>query len=822
LSCDKQESNRDYPRINTLKIERITPDGVWIKGEIFEAGNYNLDDHGFVYVLSDSVTSGVNFDWNAEARCFEKLSLGSGKGDIQFEAKLSRNLWTGKTYIAKAFAESNNKYVYGEEVEFLSQGGSTPEIISFSPDTASYGDTISIIGRNFSMHINYNKLMFSNQGSEICYASDTLLKVIVPKEIKSGVFPLEIFVASDSNKSQTNFVITPPRIDSLSSEYILSTMDLDVFGKNFSDVYQINISDKILYYNFKKISDRHLKIKIPSQIPLGKLPISFKFLDQEINFPNSIESIKPTIESVRPYEIWIDSILQIRGTHLDYLPSLTYQFGTVQYKSDSLFLIKVQSILSSNKISGQYNNEQIIAEDSIKWLPPVIKSISRDTALNGETIRIEGDRFINDLTAFLGEKGSKATYINKNVIKFDVPEIEAGTYPIELKHYSNLFNVQSTFSIHIPQIEILDVNPQIIQRNDIVNISLGNINMDKWLSVYIEGKWCDIVEIGTDYINIKVKNEVLLSDSPKLTINNGGRSATYNHALQSVEPWKRVKSYEFVSGFTTVAYPNDTPILLARKNSFEGLKLYQHIESTEEWKPICDYELSGEFPSVFSKDDKMYFVRQDEDEQARSIISIDSYSLTQNDWKHEGKFEYNGVGGKLIVFEKDNKVYIGTTDVMKSFDLMTKQWKDNSIISTNEWRLNRTFSFVINNKCFVGFNNDDRINNDSFTEFWEYHTETDSWDSVDGCPLNQYYGSSVCYDNEKAYFFTKINNTERDFWVYNPDANTWDKYFPPAGRSIYGLSFISNNSIYLGQDENYNRNILFSKINLNELIKIGE
>lgn len=816
LSCDKDESNRNFPRINTLKIDRITPSGVWIKGEIYESGNYDIDDYGFVYALSDSVAADVNFDFNAESRCFEKLSLGSGKGNIKFEAKLNRNLWTGKTYIAKAYAESNNKLVYGEEVEFTSQGGSTPEILSFSPNTAAYGDTIIIRGKNFSTKTIYNSVTFNNQQANVCYSSDTLVKVIVPKGPKVGVFPIKISVAENSSYSSNTFIIAPPQIDSLSVNQVLSGTKVKIYGRNFIGTSKIKVDNTDASSSLYQPSDSIISFLVPRYLPIGKLPITLDYLDQSITFPELIETILPTINSVHPKNVWLDSIITLRGTNLK---SFKYLYLTSNYRpfywTDSLARIKITEPPIYNKVHGYYDNKEIISEDSIQWILPKIESISKSIAKAHEEIIVEGTKFIYGLRIYFGEQSASVDYIDENTLKFNIPEVIAGTYYPNFK-YSELIDFQSEFSITIPEIKITDVNPKIIKRGTTIDVQVENANLDAITYLYVDGHNCNIKERGGNRIIAEVSTRYSLSENPIVSIRNVGQTVEFSQSLQSIDPWKTLPTQDIDNrnSFTTTS--SGIPIIVARESNGGTNSLYSYSENNT-WTQLTSVQenLNGYLYSIHAYDDKIYFPYNDKN----TGLQLKSYSLDNDLWESVSHIPSGGANNSFFSFIIEDKAYFGDQKSMSCLNLQTNTWDSLAAIPTSYYQILNPLTFVRGKKAYMVFYKY-RYGNDEVSEFWEYDSQTNTWKSLSDIPFKIYETKTACNYNNKTYIVARGYNDSKTFWEYDSDNDNWTELTAPPGTGYRYISFIKNEKFYFGYmipTSNYTYGLSLSYINLSDI-----
>ena len=175
-----------------------------------------------------------------------------------FETILTRNLIKDTTYIAKAYVISNGIINYGEQVEFVSQGGVDPVITKIVPDTAYYGDTISLIGYNFSTQAHFNKISFNELEAKVVSSADTLIKTIVPAPdwTWKASTKINLKLGDSQIESLDTFYLQGPQIDSVSSTTVLSGMTVKFYGKYFQDLHYLQVDGKSPYYgDFQKISD---------------------------------------------------------------------------------------------------------------------------------------------------------------------------------------------------------------------------------------------------------------------------------------------------------------------------------------------------------------------------------------------------------------------------------------------------------------------------------------------------------------------------------------------------------------------------------------
>lgn len=828
-ACDKEKAERDYPRVHTFEPQKITAEGVTLKGHIYDADNQLVEDHGFVYNLKSGSSNLTQFgkELNHVEGHFEKESLGSLNGDGYFESTLTRNLIRDTTYFAKAYAITKGTIVYGETIEFVSKGGIAPVIASFEPEVAYFGDTIKIVGNNFSNQIDYNTIKFDKYNAKLVSASDTVLKAIVPSELNLAKCNLRLKVGDDLITSFKKFSISHPQIDSISLKLILSGRWIDIYGRNFNTIKVMLIAGRWVSLYSVDISDNHFRIKVPDNIPVGKIPVTFRYLNDTIVIPDALESTKPTIESIKPLKVFTDTIFQIRGTYLNNLSSLRNYMGYAHYYSDTLILTKVKYVPSTNKVSCKYNGETIMAKDSIEWLPPVINSVDKKIAMNGENITISGDRFIEGLSVHFGEKSARVEFINKNSIMVQVPEMKSGTYPLKVTHYSNTFKIRSDVTVTIPELKITGVNPTSFKRGDIIDVYVENFNPAIYCYAKVDSCGATVDGVYDDHISVRIRSwGKELTSTPTVSVHNGGRKATFTEGLQGQESWEYLGVEEdpyINSDSDRITYVNGVPMLFVRRGYSDDYQLCQFEASTNSWNILSTFNSGGNRLSTFSSGNTIYVAYIDHLGDNNYKFNLESYSVDNDEWTHEKEFDCLGEELTLIAFKKDDMAYIGSKEFMKAFNLNTKQWEDKPIIPTDEERIYSEYNFICNNRCFVMINNHNQNDDDSKSELWEYNTNNDTWNYIAGCPIPVDYGSSCCDDGDKAYFYTnKGYDPEKAFMSYDPSTNIWEKYLKPSGSFDFTFLFNYNNHVYFGGYDGYNREMQLKKADYNDLIKLDD
>ncbi|BAX79832.1 IPT/TIG domain-containing protein [Labilibaculum antarcticum] len=799
FACDKDEADRPYARIRTLGVQNINANGVAISAEIYDASKLNIEDHGFVYNIKSSSLP-ENSDENTHFESyFEKESLGSKNGDGIFETTLTRNLIKDTTYTAKAYVFSNGITTYGESIEFESMGGSHPVIKSFYPDTVGYGETVTITGDNFSFQSHFNNVNFNEVKATIISNNDSILKVIFPIGLSKRRCPINITVGDKTTYSSDSITIAAPLIDSISRIEILSGDFISVHGKFFTGITEVLVGNRVAQeFSWRSNSvDSIISFRIPGYIPAGKIPISFKFLNDSITYPNTFISILPTIDSFTPKKLWLDSIVTVRGTHLKKINYLGLISGNHPITlTDTLATLKINEVPTSRKVRGYYNGNQIESADSIIWKQPSGTSFSVDNAKNNEMVYLYGDHFVYGLDVYFGETKATTYYISKNKLQVYIPEIPSGTYNPSFKYkYSSKVidpTIKSEASISIPQIKILDVQPRIIKRGDAITVTVENANLNGIVSLSVGNSGCSITKGSSNVITGRISYERKIKPNPLVSVSIGGQKVQFDQPLQLIEPWDIIPSSDLtLDNGLHASHPNGEIIITKGDNTSQ--KYIQQHSGNNNWKVIAPITIDSWTYNMLQYNNTLYFPTYN----SNHGYHLKSFSLST---KTESVTDTISIGVPEFSFIISNKLYVGNTKKMECYNLNTKLWESKTKLPTTQYNVKSPIVFTIGSKAYLAFHTYMQ-GNSSYTEhneFWVYDSLNNSWSQLAEIPAKIYEESTVSYYNDKFYLFARGYQDDRTFWEYSPNENIWRKLFPPTGGHSNFISFVENNELYFG------------------------
>lgn len=285
LGCaDEYEiTPRAYPRLNTLPITESTKEGARFNAKIIYRGDMEILSYGFVW---------GNREDPVKEKHDKRVLIGNLQAD-SFSETIVSTLAFGVTYYVRAFVETSDFVVYGENRRFSSQGSTAPEFIGVRPESSILRDTIAILGKGFSHIKARNIVTFGELRAEVVTATDSIIKVIVPFELAKERVPIKVEVAGFSSQSNNNFRLLKPTIVGFAKNEFEYCDSLKINVANFPTVRTIfvNFLDKTT--EARMVSENELITSVPQYLK-DRGPITpsitignFRLVsDQAITFKN--------------------------------------------------------------------------------------------------------------------------------------------------------------------------------------------------------------------------------------------------------------------------------------------------------------------------------------------------------------------------------------------------------------------------------------------------------------------------------------------------------------------------------------------------------
>lgn len=213
--------------------------------------------------------TGKHFRYNKEALQVKLGSIvaqivASTAQTIDIIVPLEKN--SGKVHISV----SSNGVAHTSTSEFTYL---QPAVTSFSPLTASFEDTLTIHGTNFSLHKSAPQIYFNEAPARTVYASREMLKVVVPSSLTTKQATLTIAGPATSIASTTPFTLEGIELISIQPDSVFTDSEhITITGRNFSPLPDGN---KVFINGLKAsiiaFSNTSIKVNLPPDIIPNKL-----------------------------------------------------------------------------------------------------------------------------------------------------------------------------------------------------------------------------------------------------------------------------------------------------------------------------------------------------------------------------------------------------------------------------------------------------------------------------------------------------------------------------------------------------------------------
>ena len=149
-----------------------------------------------------------------------------------------------KTRIEGVISTELPKGIYPLVIEVLGQraqstdslGGKDPFITGITPEEGTWGDEVTIRGRNFGTERGSNKVLFDNVEATVLEASSERMVVKVPNELQKKASAISVQVSSNGNLTATSeeeFVLSDPLVSNFTPKEGGTGTLVIIYGKGF-------------------------------------------------------------------------------------------------------------------------------------------------------------------------------------------------------------------------------------------------------------------------------------------------------------------------------------------------------------------------------------------------------------------------------------------------------------------------------------------------------------------------------------------------------------------------------------------------------------
>lgn len=298
---------RDYPRVNMISAQ-VIQNGAILGAEIAQAGNIQVLNHGFLWGLEESLKINQS----------DRISLGSFSGTGAFSATINNSLIKDRIYYAKAYAITSDYTVYGDAVQFLSNGSFAPVIVSFLPEAGTWGDTVKIKGESFSVVPSNNKVYFGEHESWVLTSTDTTITCLIPDNIPQEAVAISVKVAGNTSTTNQAFVMLKPVIERFSPAEGTFGDVITLYGRNFHAIINRNVvrfGEQLV--QVIEASANELKVQVPTGIDKKESVVSVEVNLMTGTATETFKLLPPLISAISSNRGYIGSRLVIHGSNFN-------------------------------------------------------------------------------------------------------------------------------------------------------------------------------------------------------------------------------------------------------------------------------------------------------------------------------------------------------------------------------------------------------------------------------------------------------------------------------------------------------------------------
>jgi hypothetical protein len=309
-SC-KNEIEFEYPLVYTGEVIDIRSDGAMFCGKIASISASDVLEYGFVWDIKSTPT----IESSEKYIIREPAEIGI------YKQQISTTLQEGVHYYVRAFVRSNKYITYGQEVTFISLGSLAPQIIDFTPKLGNVGDTLIILGRNFSHKMDNNHVQMGQFQAKVLKANQDTLVIVVPGELNILESTITVSIINNKVTSADKFNLIPPVVNDFAEEVASFGDEVRIYGANFLT----NPSSlKVYFDNFRStivsIQDNCITVLVPDSLNTSKSTIKVEMNNLIVSSPEQFQLAPVAIIDFFPKTVLTGNTITLTGSNFSPIP----------------------------------------------------------------------------------------------------------------------------------------------------------------------------------------------------------------------------------------------------------------------------------------------------------------------------------------------------------------------------------------------------------------------------------------------------------------------------------------------------------------------
>ena len=630
-----------------------------------------------------------------------------------------------------------------------------PEIKDVVPQSARIGDTLLIKGKYFNPIRDENEVMIDNVRCSLIEASDSIIKLIVPKHSYDNVdltrpkMPSDLYVKSrglvSSHSNLFTYII--PYIKSLTPSMVSPGDTMQIIGNNFSPFKKeliIRFGD--LYNGIKseiiKITDNEISFIVPEGTTSSV--IWFITDDYETALKDGVSFFPPQIQSISPKTVFFNDIITIRGNYLQNTFRVYIQYKKAYIISAEKKVLKVKLPYNVQSTDGKlsliledgYAYRQIY-NDALNLPKPELYSFSPDIIYNStKQITISGKWFnpvANQNNVVIN--GMKMPVIQANSTELTA-EVEM-TPPYLSTKFKDVLTVKR--------------NGQSVSSSDSITVDYNSL----WTRI---NDFPGALRQGATYFSLGNKGYIVggslsnyLADAPTLT------EEVWEFSDMNGGEWVQKKSFPGELRGLMIAFTDGNFAYVGMGNGYNDIWRYDPV--SDSWSHVTDFPgKPRRYPMVFVLNHKAYIgLGTLGNAQSENLHDVWEYDIPTDTWTQKDSIDY---------------------------------FKDHGNI--------KAIGATLNGKGYVSVFSTVPLSENSYTfsrRILEYDQNNDTWIHLTNTNPGVWGIHTVM--NDKWYRF------DAKLYSFDPLTNNWVTMPNYSGIRNFGIAFVINEKIYFGLGPDY-------------------
>jgi N-acetylneuraminic acid mutarotase len=836
ITCKEDEvAERLYPSIDTREVTEINQNGAKFNAEILSFGNSEISDHGFVYEDVSDPTIQKS----------ERISLGAAEQKGSFSVLANRVLVKNKKYYVKAYSivKENGFIVYGQQVEFISQGSSSPEIIDINPKTGVIGDTVILIGSGFSNNSENNLVTFSGALAKVIKSKQDSIWVIAPLNSVVGENLVTLLLGQITTSANTKFILKTTTITSISPTSASFGDTILIEGVNFSKEKNFVITS-LFNKNATTLSANSSLIKaiVPEGVGVSEAPVIIKQGSQTLTSTQKIKLLAPVVTNFLPIKGTKDTEITINGNYFSTIPSNNIvEINGTKLTVTQATKTMIKAKLPSGITPGSYSvvvtvtSQMVTTTSKFEVVKPVITAIAPLSGTWDNIITITGENFgfgVGSNIVKFGTVTAEVISANSTELKVKVPPalvVKNSLLSVLATTIDNqVANFSSPFVLLAPV--ITSFTPNEGKSKSVVTISGQNFNPIPGNQIVKFGdRVAEVVSASVNQLTVKLPTS-LEDTNVNISVEAAEQIAISSQLFHLVSAWKRIADLPgarrsdgtafSLGSFGYVGGGNEQDISIQDRYN---KKFWRYNPNADSWNEIATFV----FPFEGTADPFLNMVS----------FSLNGFGYTglgsQGGWPQwpEGRIrkydptsdtwgDANGLGNFLtgyatdgaVAYSSNGKGYV-TTGREKNDVTSKKLWEYDPTLDSwtrkpdlpGSARMEST-GFSLNSKIYVigGTACVNCTGTNLLNDVWLYDILLGNWRQLKNFPGDKRMKATGFAIDETGYMlggesYTNQAKFLKDLWKYDTTADNWiqlDDF--PGGERVGAVVFVIGNKAYYG------------------------